>query len=224
MRTLIVSDLHIGSPFFLYKEFAKFLDQIPDNVVLVLNGDTIDDPKQKLNREHQYVLDRIVELSERLSVVWIYGNHDEGFVLAKLGKIEFKTTHEIENRLAVFHGHDFDNVMPYHSWFIRGFKLLHNLRIKVGARPIHVAHYAKNWSTLYKYLRKNVLMNAIEYCREHGFDAVTCGHVHYPEDVYVDGIRYLNTGSWTEDKTFYIAVDEDEITLVENDSRKAVFA
>ena len=59
------------------------------------------------------------------------------------------------------------------------------------------------------------MLNAAEYGKEHGFAAVTCGHVHYPEDIEIKGIRYLNTGSWTEDKTFYIAVDDSEIVFRE---------
>ena len=224
MLTLIISDLHIGSSFFRHEKFNLFLDHIPDNTELVMNGDTIDDPKLKLSPSHQKVLDRLVAESERLRLIWLEGNHDEGFLLKDAGKIQFKTSHAIEKRLVAFHGHDFDNVMPYHSWFIRCFKAFHKLRIKVGARPVHVAQYAKNWDMLYRYLRKNVMMNAVEYCHERGFQAVTCGHVHYPEDITIGGIRYINTGSWTEDKTFYITVDNEQIVFHENINPKAILS
>ena len=29
-------------------------------------------------------------------------------------------------------------------------------------------------------------------------DGVICGHIHYPEDRMIDGIRYLNSGDWVE--------------------------
>ena len=209
--------IFISAPdFFLHNEFNKFLDHIPDNTVLVLNGDTIDNPNQTLKGEHQRIVDKLVSESKRLSIVWIYGNHDETVTLADPGKIQFKTTYQIDQRLGIVHGHDFDNVMPYHSWFIRCFKFFHRLRISIGASPVHVARYAKNWPKLYGYLRKNVTMNAVEYGKEHRFAAVACGHVHYPEDTKINGVRYLNTGSWTEDKAFYIAVNDNEIVLNEH--------
>ena len=181
-----------------------------------MNGDTIDDPKLKLIPSHQQVLDRLIDESQRLTIIWLSGNHDENYRLDNPGKIRFKSMHEIGKRLVVLHGHEFDNAMPYHSWFMRCFKFFHDLRIRIGARPVHVAHYAKNWDILYKYLRRTVMMNAVEYCREQGFRAVSCGHVHYPEDIVIDDIRYMNTGSWTEDKTFYTAVDDKQIVFYEN--------
>ena len=224
MLTLIISDLHIGSSFFRHDEFNQFLDHIPDKTILVMNGDTVDNPKLKLSHSHQKILDRLITESDRLTLIWLEGNHDEGSLPKNPGKIQFKTSHTIGKSLVIFHGHDFDNVMPYHSWFIRCFKTFHKLRIKVGARPVHVAQYAKNWDMLYRYLRKNVMMNAVEYCKERGFEAVTCGHVHYPEDITIDGIRYINTGSWTEDKTFYITVNKEQIVFHENIDPRAILS
>ena len=211
--TYIVSDLHIGSKYFLHDKLTQFLDHLPENAELILNGDTIDIPHAPLSPEHQKALDRIIEESNRRNVIWVSGNHDENISIENMGAVHFKSSHNIDNRLAIIHGHDFDNVMPYNEWFINCFKFFHDLRIKVGAPPIHIAEYAKNWSFLYKYLRKNVLMNAIEYCKEKKFQAITCGHVHFAEDVTVDGIRYINSGAWTEQPIFCVKVNSQKITL-----------
>ena len=58
-------------------------------------------------------------------------------------------------------------------------------------------------------------MNAIEYAKENNYEAVTCGHTHFTEDVTVDGIRYVNTGCWTELPASYLHVDDSDIRLVE---------
>ena len=39
---------------------------------------------------------------------------------------------------------------------------------------------------------------AIEYARSKGCNAVTCGHTHLPLEAEVDGVRYVNSGTWTE--------------------------
>ncbi|MGD9043357.1 MAG: hypothetical protein PVG06_06585, partial [Desulfobacterales bacterium] len=88
-----------------------------------------------------------------------------------------------------------------------------DLRVKLGAPPVHVAQYAKRWKRFYGYLRKNVMLNAVHYAAENGFEAVACGHTHFPEEQFINGIKYLNTGAWTERPTYYIRVTDNEITL-----------
>jgi len=90
---------------------------------------------------------------------------------------------------------------------------MHDLRVKLGARPIHVAQYAKKWGILYKVLRKNVMRNAVNCALKNGYEGVTCGHTHYPEERIFNGIRYINTGSWTEAPAFYLLVTAEEMML-----------
>jgi predicted phosphodiesterase len=57
------------------------------------------------------------------------------------------------------------------------------------------------------------MINAVNCAKENGYDTVTCGHTHYPEDRVINGIRYVNTGAWTESPAFYLLVTPGEITL-----------
>ena len=213
MKAIIVSDLHIGSRYCLRENFMQFLENIPQDHEFILNGDIIDNPYGKMSAADREVLDYFGEMSLRQKVVWIRGNHDNGYVPDNLGKIQIKQHYALQKRLFITHGDFFDEVMP-RSWiFIKTFKLLHDLRIKLGARPVHVAQYAKKWRRFYTYLRKNVMINAVHYAREHGFTAVTCGHTHYAEEQFINGIRYLNTGAWTEQPTFYVHATDNEILL-----------
>ena len=213
MNAVIVSDLHIGSPYFLHKDFQRFLMNIPEDHEFIMNGDIMDDPSGELKLPHQRTLELIEQISNRNSVVWVRGNHDNGYVPRGLGKIQFKRFHSIKDRLLIVHGDDFDEIMPRNQAFIKAFKFMHNLRVKLGAKPVHVAHYAKKWELLYRVLRKNVMMNAVKCAMENGYEAVTCGHTHYPEDRVVNGMRYMNTGAWTESPVFYLLVTDDKMTL-----------
>ena len=213
MKAIIVSDLHIGSPYCRREDFKQFLENIPQDHEFILNGDIIDNPYTKMTPADQQIIDRIAEISLRQPVVWVRGNHDNGYVPDYSGKIQIKPHYALQKRLFIAHGDFFDEVMPRSRLFIRTFKILHDFRIKLGARPVHVAQYAKNWRRLYAYLRKNVMLNAVYYARKNGFQAVTCGHTHYAEEQIVQGIKYLNTGAWTEQPTYCVRVAASEITL-----------
>ncbi len=213
MNAIIVSDLHIGSRYFLYQEFGRFLGNISEDYELILNGDIIDNPYAKLNPPHQRIMDLIGQLSYRQRVVWVRGNHDNGYIRKGFGEIHFRHLHDIGHRLLIAHGDDFDEIMPRNQAFIKAFKLMHVLRAKLGAKPVHVAQYAKKWEAFFKVLRRNVMMNAVSCAIENRYEAVTCGHTHYPEDRVVGGVRYINTGAWTESPKFYLLVTADEMVL-----------
>ena len=87
MKAIIVSDLHIGSRYFFVRDFEKFLETIPGDYELILNGDVIDNPKKKLNIRGQRALDRIERISHERKVIWVVGNHDNGFISEDMGRI-----------------------------------------------------------------------------------------------------------------------------------------
>ncbi len=213
MNTVIVSDVHIGSKYFHQEEFIRFVKNMPEGCALVLNGDIVSRWHKHLSEQHRTVLDFLREESFNRPVIWIRGNHDDGYVAEDPGDIEFRESYSIGKRLFVSHGYDFDNVMPHNRTFIMLFRMMHHLRIRLGAEAMHVAFYAKKWARLYRVLRKHVAMNAVEHAKENGFEAVTCGHTHYVEDLMIDGIRYINTGSWTEHPMFYLSVNEKDMKL-----------
>jgi UDP-2,3-diacylglucosamine pyrophosphatase LpxH len=213
MKAIVVSDLHIGSRYFLRENFMQFLENVPQDIEFILNGDIINNPYAKMNTADQEILNRFGEMSLQQKVVWVRGNHDNGYIPDNLGKIQIKQHHSLEKRLFVTHGDFFDEVMPRSQMFIKAFKMMHDLRVKLGARPIHVAQYAKKWKSFYEYLRKNVMLNAVNYAAANGFEAVTCGHTHFAEEQFVKGIKYLNTGAWTEQPTYYVRVTDNEIML-----------
>ena len=213
MNAIIVSDLHIGSRYFQFGIFERFLEALPADHEFIMNGDIIDSPYVEMGKSDQRILDMIEDISNRQKVVWIRGNHDNGYVPKSFGNTIFKSSHRIDNRLLITHGDDFDDIMPRSRLFIKTFKLMHNLRVKMGARPVHVAEYAKKWKSFYRVLRKNVALNAIKCAAEDGFQAVTCGHTHYPEDIVLDGVRYINTGAWTEFPAYYLQITAEDMVL-----------
>ena len=212
-NAIIVSDLHIGSKYFVYQDFECFLNTISEDAEFIMNGDIIENPYAKLRPADQRILNHFEQMSYQQKVVWVRGNHDNGYIPQNLGQIQIKPYHSIQKRVFITHGDFFDKVMPQSRAFIKAFRMMHDLRVKLGARPVHVAEYAKKWKRFYGYLRKNVMLNAVNYAAENGFEAITCGHTHFAEEQFINGIRYLNTGAWTERPTHYVHVTDNEITL-----------
>jgi len=225
MNAIIVSDLHIGSRHFLFLDFERFLKNLPEDHELILNGDIIENPYMELPPSHQRILDLIEQVSFHQKVVWILGNHDIGYTPKRLGEVQFEKLYTLENKLLIVHGYDFDEIMPKNQGFIKAFKVMHNLRVKLGAKPVHVAKYAKKWEILYKVLCNNVMTNAVKCAIENGYEAVVCGHTHYSEDRFFNGIRYINTGAWTESPSFYLQVTGDKMNLkaITESSYKYIF-
>ena len=211
--TYIVSDLHLGSVYFRHESFLRFLREMPEGARLVLNGDTIDDPGDPLPPEHERVLRRLVEESSRRPVVFVYGNHDDGFGLDQPGRIQFVRKLTVDGRLLVVHGDKLDGVMPRHPWFISLFRRFHRLRVRLGLEDVHVAHYAKSWGLLYRVLNEHVARRALAAARAEGLEAITCGHTHAAMELEREGRRYLNTGAWTEEPHHYVAVSGGRIDL-----------
>jgi len=209
----IISDVHLGSRYCLIEEFMGFLDALPDGAGLVLNGDTVDVRHGTMPLRHREAMDRLREESLRRRVVWVLGNHDERYVLADPRRIEIVRSLDIGKQIFVSHGYDFDNIMPYHKVFIILFRIFHRIRIQLGAPPVHVAFYAKKLRLLYRVLQNHVAMNAVEHARENGFEAAACGHTHCVEDRMIDGIRYINTGAWTERPLLYLSVQDEGMKL-----------
>ena len=217
MHFTVVSDLHLGSPYCQHEAFLRFLATLPTDSALILNGDILDKPQMVLPPAHRVVLGQLKQESYSRQVVWVHGNHDAGYVPENPAHITFAESFGVEHQLLVMHGHAFDLLMSKSRLFIKLFATWHRFRLRWGAQPRHVADYAKTWPTFYQVLTRHVRRNAVEWAKAQGFAAITCGHTHYPEDIQVDGIRYLNTGSWTETPNFCVSLTSQGSELQRTD-------
>ena len=213
---VIVSDLHIGLPQFRRDEFFDLVNSLSADTALVLNGDTLNKPGQPLSAYDQQVLDFIRDQSYQRAVVWLYGNHEEkGPAETDSGHIRYQRQLQFGTRLLVMHGDDFDDVKPRAYWFLVVFSHLHKFLVRLGAPPVHVAEFAKRWLPgLYRVLTKKVRAKAVQHALRHQVTAIACGHTHQVEDCVVEGVRYINTGSWTELPLCYVLATEDAIELI----------
>ena len=96
-RTVILSDLHLGSKASRSKDIIDFLETIEcDN--LILNGDIVDgwalSRGSKWKDSHTKVIRKILKIAENgTNIIWVRGNHDEfldTYMNISLGNITIK--------------------------------------------------------------------------------------------------------------------------------------
>ena len=228
-KTIIVSDIHLGTKDSQAKEFIKFLDEHPTEQ-LILNGDIIDgwalQRGSKWKKQHTKVILKLLELSKKTDIVWIRGNHDEfltDFFMIKMSNITLCEDYMIDikrKKYLIFHGDILDVFSSTWKWIA-----------KIGSVGYDIALTLNTWYNKYrswrglpyysisKHIKDKVKSavsfildfeeNAAKIAKQRKCSGVIVGHIHTAEDRMIGDIHYLNSGDWVESKTA-ILIDKDD--------------
>ena len=222
MKTLIISDLHIGSKGCQTEEILTLLkNEFYDRYILV--GDIIDGwlfkKYKKFSYQHTRVIRRLLKLSKNKEIIWISGNHDEflrKYTPMELGNIQI-VDEFVEDGVWYCHGDKYDGIVQMHWLGVLG-SIGYDLAIVID-------RFLKKFNrktSLSKYLKDNVKV-AISFmvdfenemarqAKKRNCHTVVCGHIHAPSDKNVDGVHYLNCGDWVENCS-YIVLEKNKFTL-----------
>ena len=225
VELLVISDLHLGTTGCQAVELLKYLKSIKPKT-LILNGDIIDIwqfKKRYFPKTHLKVIKHIMGLaSDRCTVYYITGNHDEMFRKfngMKLGRLRILNDLKLElggKMVWFFHGDIFDVVMQYSKWLSKlgavGYDSLIWLNTKVNWMGRLFKFQPVSFSKKIKASVKGAVkfINAFEdtaamIAARKGIDTIVCGHIHHPEirkiQVEDSSINYLNSGDWIENLT-----------------------
>ncbi len=221
MTAVIVSDLHLGSRHCRADELWTFLLSLPPDAALVLNGDVVDRRADtRLSGRPAEIMRWLEAESTRRRVIWLRGNHDRRHHRKGLANIEFDRFLPFGKRLLVTHGDAFEHILRYGRPLTGVIRAAYWCIGRLGGPRVDVAVYAKRWwKSLYEVIRRHLIFMAVRHARRHGYAAVLCGHSHYPEDSMIQGVRYLNTGAWTESPVYAVWVTDDDIRFARADAR-----
>jgi UDP-2,3-diacylglucosamine pyrophosphatase LpxH len=219
VSAVVISDLHLESVHTLSEQIGIFIGNLLKDYDLILNGDIIDSSYPNVPWKNLQILELIRQESFRRKIVWIRGNHDDCSLLRDRGKIHFKRYHSIGSRLIITHGNELDKTKARIQQLLSPFKLIQVILVKSGLKPINVVQFASKFRPFYRLYRKKLMLDATKFAKKNGFEAIACGHTHYPEDRNVQGVRYINTGAWTEYPPHYLMVNEQELSLKKIDAQ-----
>ena len=241
-QAIIVSDLHLGTKDSKVDEFLEFLEEHPTDL-LILNGDIIDgwalNRGSKWKKKHTKVISKLLQLSNKIQVIWIRGNHDEfiqEFIGNHFGGVEIREDYILntqtwieddkftDKNYYIFHGDVIDVFITKYKWLS-----------KIGAIGYDFALTLNRWYNHYRTWRKlpylsisqkikagvksatnyinDFEVTALSMATKKGCHGVMCGHIHQPEDRIIDGKRYINSGDWVENMSA-ICVDYNGSTYL----------
>ncbi|KNZ32656.1 MAG: serine/threonine protein phosphatase [Methylibium sp. NZG] len=237
LRTVWISDLHLGTPGCQAHALLDFLRGM-ECETLYLVGDIIDGWQLRRTwywpQAHNDVVQKILRLARKgTRVVFIPGNHDE--FARRYAEHNFGGVDVVEDcihtcadgrRLWVMHGDLFDGVIQCAKWLAHVGDAAYEFTLKVNrwynrARARMGLPY---WS-LSRYLKLKV-KRAVSYvgdfeeavareARKRGVQGVVCGHIHHAEMRDIDGILYCNDGDWVESLTALVEHHDGRLEIID---------
>ena len=210
-QSVFISDLHLGTKLCQDDKLLEFLKSF-ETEQLFLVGDAID--LWSLNRQYYWsktqteILRRILKISEKSSVYYLLGNHDESFrkVIAHnnlgmevFGQIFIKNEHHYSaldgSHILVTHGDQWDLSMKIPRFFFTLTDYLFSFlpKPKLEALTTFANRITSTQSVATRFVEKN-----------ERFDAVLMGHTHIPKKTD----KYLNCGDWVTNCS-YLTEDLD---------------
>ncbi|MGC8640673.1 MAG: UDP-2,3-diacylglucosamine diphosphatase [Isosphaeraceae bacterium] len=201
---IVISDLHLGSAVCQAKLLEEFLIWAVQHCgELVINGDIFDDLNfKRLTKRHFACLKVIRRNTDRedLRLVWVRGNHDgPADIISHIVGVEILDEYVFDNgaiRLLIMHGDQFDTITTDYPWLT---EIACGIFYYVQK---YMPHRAARWiRRITKRFQRNsqlIERRASEYAAGRGYRHVTCGHTHLSLEAETDGVRYVNSGTWTE--------------------------
>jgi UDP-2,3-diacylglucosamine pyrophosphatase LpxH len=237
LRSLFISDVHLGFPGCHAEFLCDFLDQV-NCEFLYLVGDIVDFQYMRKRRfwpeSHSDVVQKILEMARAgTRVVYVPGNHDDSmrrFCGLAFGHIEVmaESMHESADgrRFLVIHGDQFDSAIrcsPLLSvigtWTYDGL-----LRSNAWVNAVRRWLGRDYWSLVafLKHRNKNAVRYvarfedaALRAASKERVDAVICGHIHRAEISTRETITYMNCGDWVESCTALLEHRDGRMELVQ---------
>ena len=219
-KTIIVSDVHLGTKGSKAKEIARFLKQFHcDN--LILNGDIIDGWQLKKSgswkRKHTRFFNRVLKMMESQStnVYYLRGNHDDfldQILPLQIGRLQILADMTYESNGKTYfitHGDVFDSITTNLRWIAYLGDVGYTFLLWLN-RVVNYYRYKKGlpYFSLSQFVKGKV-KQAVSYVDDYetelakmakakGCDGIICGHIHKAENRMIDGVHYLNSGDWVE--------------------------
>jgi UDP-2,3-diacylglucosamine pyrophosphatase LpxH len=222
-KTIVLSDIHLGTKNSKAKEVVRFLKSSACET-LILNGDIIDGWQlrkgAKWKKKHTRFFRSVLKMMEKhdTQVIYVRGNHDDfmdnilPFKFGNISIVKDFVYRSFDKNYFVLHGDIFDAITTNLRWLAKlgdiGYtfllwinKLYNNRRIKKGLPYFSLSQAIKlkvkgAVSYISDYEGELVKIARVKNCQ-----GVICGHIHHPAITTYNDVVYMNSGDWVESMT-----------------------
>ena len=223
---LFISDVHLGSKGSNAELLLEMLKEYEPKELIIV-GDFIDGwllkKRHYWTQDFSNVIRKILSYTKKgTKVTYITGNHDD--FLRSYIPIYFGDNINVVNEMVwedyfITHGDLYDGIVQM-KWLGKlgsfGYELaisLDMLMKKFGYKKSLSKFLKKKVKDAVKFIT-NFEEQLVYQSKRRNCKGVICGHIHTPENKFVDGIHYLNCGDWIENNS-YIIYDEGRWELKE---------
>ncbi len=236
-RTVVISDLHLGTGGSKAREVTEFLKSCRCDR-LILNGDIIDGWQLKKygswKKKHTGFFRVVLKMMDRYDtkVIYLRGNHDDfldNVLPLVIGK-NFQIRRDYilksgERKFYVTHGDVFDSVTLHMKWLAYLGDLGYTFLLWLNKQY----NRYRTWRGLPYFSLSQKIKNSVkqavnyitdfeeklsEMARAKGCDGIICGHIHQPAIRDINGVLYLNSGDWVESLSALVEDDEGNWELI----------
>jgi len=219
-KTIVISDVHLGIKSSKAKQVIKFLKNHSCDT-LILNGDIVDGWELRRfgqwEKVHTKFFKYIMKLvaKNKTRIIYVRGNHDDfldqllPFKMRNFSLVRDFVLESNGKRYYVVHGDIFDSVTTKMRWLANLGSIGYSVLLWINR---HYNNYREKRNLPYYSLSQKIklkLKAAVSFIDD--FEAHLCkaarakkcegiitGHIHKPDNKYIDGIHYLNSGDWVE--------------------------
>jgi UDP-2,3-diacylglucosamine pyrophosphatase LpxH len=218
-NTLVISDVHLGSPVCKAKMVSKVLKNEKYNH-LIINGDLLDNKYiGRYKKSHLNVLSMIRKISKKKKLTLIKGNHDQkSMFIARILGLEYVENYvmNVNGKKFLFqHFHQFDPFIFKYPLITTIAENFYYFIQKIDTSK-RIARFLKRNSKSFLNMRYNIRNKALNFIKDKDYNAIFGGHIHYAETYICSetGKGYYNSGSFCDEPSHYLMIDkEGNVTL-----------
>lgn len=240
VRTVFVSDLHLGHKHAQVEAFLNFLEGLrPERVYLV--GDIIDGWELRRGAKWSSCCSRALRVFTEMAdagaeLYYTPGNHDDflrhgrelQFLTDRLDFVQISEEFVAETadgrRYLVIHGDQFDVFETSAQWLSKFLTIVYHVCLSLNwalsriRRRSNVSPYGlcssgkRRLKQLVRFISRYEA-SLLQHARDQDCDGVICGHVHTPVIFEREGMTYCNTGDWVEHCTAIVETREGVLEL-----------
>jgi UDP-2,3-diacylglucosamine pyrophosphatase LpxH len=239
-KTIILSDLHLGSPYAQVEKLLEFLRHTSSET-LILNGDIVDGWSlarkggwsHRATRCIRHIMRKAKDEGTR--VVYVRGNHDDfldkilPFTLTNIEIVKELTYPTRKGTYLITHGDGFDSVTQNHRWLAVVGDIAYQImmalnsayqknRKRFGLPDFSISKWAKAKVKGAVAFIDEYETQLREFAKARDCYGIICGHIHTAADKIEEGFHYLNSGDWVESNTAIVEHLEGGFEVVDFDT------